>query len=175
MSLWILWVCGNKDLFLWKMWIKLGLICHTALWLLPLSFWHWNSTFWQVETEREAGLNKGVSDKEIRLKVSSPNVLNITLIDLPGITKVPVGDQPNDIEARIREIINSYIRQETCIILAVTPANSDLATSDALKMAREVDPAGRLFGRMIFSAWLYLEAAAYISAILDVDRVLDAM
>ncbi|XP_027081318.1 dynamin-related protein 3A-like isoform X2 [Coffea arabica] len=96
----------------------------------------------QVETEREAGLNKGVSDKEIRLKVSSPNVLNITLIDLPGITKVPVGDQPNDIEARIREIINSYIRQETCIILAVTPANSDLATSDALKMAREVDPAG---------------------------------
>ncbi|CDP18852.1 unnamed protein product [Coffea canephora] len=96
----------------------------------------------QVETEREAGLNKGVSDKEIRLKVSSPNVLNITLVDLPGITKVPVGDQPNDIEARIREIINSYIRQETCIILAVTPANSDLATSDALKMAREVDPAG---------------------------------
>ena len=31
---------------------------------------------------------------------------------------------------------------ENAIILAVTPANADLATSDALHLAREVDPAG---------------------------------
>ncbi|KAF2293472.1 hypothetical protein GH714_002103 [Hevea brasiliensis] len=96
----------------------------------------------QAETEREAGLNKGVSDKPIRLKISSPNVLNMTLVDLPGITKVPVGDQPSDIEARIRKMIMDYISQENCIILAVTPANSDLATSDALQMARKADPKG---------------------------------
>ncbi|XP_077233950.1 dynamin-related protein 3A-like [Tasmannia lanceolata] len=96
----------------------------------------------QAETEREAGGNKGVSDKQIRLKVFSPNVLNITLVDLPGITKVPVGDQPTDIEARIRTMILSYIKHETCIILAVTPANSDLANSDALQMARIADPDG---------------------------------
>ncbi|KAF8407297.1 hypothetical protein HHK36_006424 [Tetracentron sinense] len=96
----------------------------------------------QAETEREAGGNKGVSDKQIRLKISSPNVLNITLVDLPGITKVPVGDQPSDIEARIRTMIMSYIKHETCIILAVTPANSDLATSVALQMATAADPAG---------------------------------
>ncbi|KAL7170932.1 hypothetical protein ACSBR2_035736 [Camellia fascicularis] len=96
----------------------------------------------QAETEREVGYNKGVSDKQIRLKISSPNVLNITLVDLPGITKVPVGDQPGDIEARIRKMIMSYIKQEACIILAVSPANSDLATSDALQMAKEADPTG---------------------------------
>ncbi|CAN6458982.1 unnamed protein product [Victoria cruziana] len=96
----------------------------------------------QAETEKEAGSNKGVSDKQIRLKVFSPNVLNITLVDLPGITKVPVGDQPSDIEARIRTMILSYIKHETCIILAVTPANSDLANSDALQMARIADPDG---------------------------------
>ncbi|XP_043711310.1 dynamin-related protein 3A-like isoform X3 [Telopea speciosissima] len=96
----------------------------------------------QAETEREAGVNRGVSDKQIRLKISSPNVLNVTLVDLPGITKVPVGDQPSDIEARIRTMIMSYIKHETCIILAVSPANSDLATSDALQMARTADPAG---------------------------------
>ncbi|KAL7170934.1 hypothetical protein ACSBR2_035736 [Camellia fascicularis] len=95
-----------------------------------------------AETEREVGYNKGVSDKQIRLKISSPNVLNITLVDLPGITKVPVGDQPGDIEARIRKMIMSYIKQEACIILAVSPANSDLATSDALQMAKEADPTG---------------------------------
>lgn len=65
-------------------------------------------------------------------------MLNLTLIDLPGLTKVPVGDQPPDIENQIREMLLTYISRETCLILAVTPANSDLATSDALKLAREV-------------------------------------
>lgn len=63
-------------------------------------------------------------------------------MDLPGITKVPVGDQPNDIEARVRTMILSYIKHETCIILAVSPANADLANSDALQMARIADPDG---------------------------------
>ncbi|XWS70520.1 hypothetical protein CRYUN_Cryun03dG0054800 [Craigia yunnanensis] len=96
----------------------------------------------QAETEREAGCNKGVSEKQIRLKISSPNVLNMTLIDLPGITKVPVGDQPSDIEARIRRMIMAHINNEKCIILAVSPANSDLATSDALQIVKLADPTG---------------------------------
>ncbi|GAB4838401.1 Dynamin- protein 3A [Ancistrocladus abbreviatus] len=96
----------------------------------------------QAETDREAGSNKGVSDKQIRLKIFSPNVLDITLVDLPGITKVPVGDQPTDIEAQIRTMIMSYIKIKSCLILAVTPANSDLANSDALQMAGIADPDG---------------------------------
>ncbi|KAK9098036.1 hypothetical protein Syun_025081 [Stephania yunnanensis] len=96
----------------------------------------------QAETDREAGVNKDISDKQIRLRIFSPNVLNITLVDLPGITKVPVGDQPSDIEKRIRTMIVSYINHKACIILAVTPANADLATSDALQMARNADPSG---------------------------------
>ncbi|KAI5070251.1 hypothetical protein GOP47_0014594 [Adiantum capillus-veneris] len=96
----------------------------------------------EAETERELGSNKGISDKQIRLKIFSPNVLTITLVDLPGITKVPVGDQPSDIESRVRTMILSYIKHETCIILAVSPANADLANSDALQMARLADPDG---------------------------------
>lgn len=96
----------------------------------------------QAETDREAGENKGVSDKQIRLKIFSPNVLDITLVDLPGLTKVPVGDQPSDIEMRIRTMINSYIKIPSCVILAVTPANADLANSDALQMAGIADPDG---------------------------------
>ncbi|KAL1564598.1 Dynamin-related protein 3A, variant 2 [Salvia divinorum] len=96
----------------------------------------------QAETEREAGGNKGVSDKPISLKIYSPNVLDITLVDLPGLTKVPVGDQPSDIETRIRNMIMAFIKRESCLILAVTPANADLANSDALQMAQCVDPDG---------------------------------
>lgn len=70
-------------------------------------------------------------------------VLSLTLIDLPGITKVPVGDQPPDIEQQIRDMIMQFIARENCLILAVTPANTDLANSDALKLAKEVDPQGK--------------------------------
>ncbi|GJN27869.1 hypothetical protein PR202_gb15925 [Eleusine coracana subsp. coracana] len=96
----------------------------------------------QLETDKEAGDNKGVSEKQIRLKIFSPNVLDITLVDLPGIIRVPVGDQPSDIESRIRTMIMQYIKHPSCIILAVSPANADLANSDALQLARLADPDG---------------------------------
>lgn len=92
----------------------------------------------------------------------------MTLVDLPGMTRVPVGDQPSDIEHKIRDMalvrerqpsvltkchcsaipiprffVQEYVRQPSCIILAVTPANSDLANSDAIHMARMVDPEGQ--------------------------------
>jgi|MDSW01.1.fsa_nt_gb dynamin 1-like protein len=97
----------------------------------------------EAETNRGVGTNKGVSEKQIRLKICSPHVLTMTLVDLPGITRVPVGDQPADIENQIREMILSYIKRESCLILAVSPANSDLANSDALTLSRLVDPKGK--------------------------------
>ncbi|XP_023128094.1 dynamin-2-like isoform X2 [Amphiprion ocellaris] len=96
----------------------------------------------EAETDRITGSNKGISSIPINLRVYSPNVLNLTLIDLPGMTKVAVGDQPPDIEHQIRDMLMQFITKESCLILAVTPANTDLANSDALKIAKEVDPQG---------------------------------
>lgn len=96
----------------------------------------------EAETDRMTGSNKGISSYPINLKICSPQVLNLTLIDLPGLTKVAVGDQPVDIEEQIRSMIMEFICKDSCIILAVSPANSDLANSDALKLAKSVDPAG---------------------------------
>lgn len=84
----------------------------------------------------------GISPQPINLRIFSPNVLTLTLVDLPGLTKVPVGDQPRDIEKQIRDMLMKYISKPSCIILAVTAANTDLANSDGLKLAREVDPEG---------------------------------
>ncbi|XP_049617287.1 dynamin-1-like protein isoform X2 [Syngnathus scovelli] len=97
----------------------------------------------EAETERVSGNNKGISDDPIHLKIFSPHVVNLTLVDLPGITKVPVGDQPVHIELQILELILKYISNPNCIILAVSAANTDMATSEALKVARQVDPDGR--------------------------------
>jgi dynamin 1-like protein len=87
-------------------------------------------------------LGLGISNVPINLRVFSPKVLTLTLVDLPGLTKVPVGDQPKDIELQIRNMIMQYISKPNAIILAVTAANTDLANSDGLKLAREVDPDG---------------------------------
>jgi replication fork clamp-binding protein CrfC len=95
------------------------------------------------ETESKTGRNGGISPAPINLRIYSPNVLTLTLVDLPGLTKVPVGDQPRDIEKQIREMVMKQISKSNAIILAVTAANTDLANSDGLKLAREVDPEGQ--------------------------------
>lgn len=97
----------------------------------------------ESETERMSGSNKGICPDAINLKIYSSHVVNLTLVDLPGITKVPVGDQPEDIEVQIKSLILKYIANPNSIILAVSPANTDFATSESLKLAREVDPDGR--------------------------------
>ena len=54
-----------------------------------------------------------------------------------------MGDQPSDIEKQIRNLVQEYILKENCVILSVSAANVDLANSESLKLARQVDPQGR--------------------------------
>lgn len=105
----------------------------TAIWLYASSASSHTSTCFRI---------LGISPNPINLRIFSPNVLTLTLVDLPGLTKVPVGDQPRDIERQIKDMLIKYISKPNAIILAVTAANTDLANSDGLKLARDVDPDG---------------------------------
>lgn len=99
------------------------------------------------ETDRITGKSKQISNIPIHLSIYSPNVVNLTLIDLPGLTKVAVEGQPETIVEDIENMVRNYVEKPNCIILAISPANQDIATSDAIKLAREVDPSGeRTFG-----------------------------
>lgn len=97
----------------------------------------------EAETLRIAGANKGILRLPINLKIYSTRVLNLTLVDLPGLTKIPIGDQPTDIERQTRLLILEYIQRPNTIILAVSPANVDLVNLESLKLARQVDPTGK--------------------------------
>jgi GTPase SAR1 family protein len=94
----------------------------------------------QEATKRVVGSGKGISDEPINLKIFSPKVLNITLVDLPGLVVNALPDQPADIGKQVRRMVKSYISQANALILAITPANIDIATSEALNIAKEVDP-----------------------------------
>lgn len=58
----------------------------------------------EKRTDILAGQNKGITDKPIVLKVYT-SLYTLTFVDLPGITKVPVGNQPEDIDEQIQQLI----------------------------------------------------------------------
>ena len=94
------------------------------------------------ETDRIAGKNRGVSKEPLILRIHSPNSVPLTLVDTPGLTRIAVGGQPADVEAQIENMVSGFISNPNSIILAISPANVDIATSDSLRLARVHDPAG---------------------------------
>ena len=84
-----------------------------------------------------------------------------------------VGDQPKDIENQIREMLYQFITKESCLILAVSPANTDLANSDAMKIAKEVDPDGLRLGSLN-NASLYFIHDCEINYKWELRRVMGA-
>uniref|UniRef100_A0A671MWB0 Si:dkeyp-110c12.3 n=1 Tax=Sinocyclocheilus anshuiensis TaxID=1608454 RepID=A0A671MWB0_9TELE len=89
-----------------------------------------------------AGDGVGICDDLISLEITSPDVCDLTLIDLPGITRVPVKGQPEDIGDQIRRLILKFTSKKETINLVVVPCNVDIATTEALRMAQGVDPDG---------------------------------
>lgn len=96
------------------------------------------------QTDSVAGINKGIVNDPIVLTIYATGAPDLTLIDLPGVTRVPVkgSDQSEDIEKLTRDMTLHYVRDPRTIILAVLPANQDMSVSDALHVARQVDPQG---------------------------------
>jgi dynamin 1-like protein len=94
------------------------------------------------DTFNVVGNDKNVSPIPINLTIYSSKVIDLTLVDLPGIVRVPIENQPPSIAEDIKQIIHDYIKSPKSLILAVTPANQDIATSDGLDLARTYDPDG---------------------------------
>jgi dynamin-like GTPase MGM1, mitochondrial len=82
-----------------------------------------------------------VSDDPIQLRIYSPNVPDLSLIDLPGYIQVTGSDQPAELKEKITELCEKYI-QAPNVILAISAADVDLANSTALRASRRVDPRG---------------------------------
>lgn len=95
-------------------------------------------------TDKIAGKNKGIVDEAITLVIHSHTCPDLTLVDLPGITRIPVrgSDQNENIEKITKDMVKKYCGEPRTIILIVIPANADMTTSDGLQLARELDPKG---------------------------------
>ena len=99
----------------------------------------------EAQTEQRAGSQKGVSSEPIFLRLYSPHVPNLSLVDLPGLTMTALTaqGQPKDIKEQIRSMVASYISPQRTIILMVCPARPDLEADVATELCREYDPHGQ--------------------------------
>lgn len=95
-------------------------------------------------TDEIAGNEKGILDKPIVLTIYSKNVPDLSLVDLPGITKIPVrgSNQPKNIEEITTGLCVKYIKDPRTIILCVVQSNIDVSTSDAIKLGQIHDSNG---------------------------------
>ena len=98
----------------------------------------------ESQTIQKAGSEMNISEEEINLKIYSPFVPNLNLIDLPGLTMVACTDkgQPKDIKIKIRSLIEKYIKQPKNIMLCVMPAREDLEADVALDLCKDFDKEG---------------------------------
>ncbi|XP_065853485.1 dynamin-related protein 4C-like [Euphorbia lathyris] len=93
-------------------------------------------------TNEIAGIGKGISNNPLTLVVKKNGVPDLTMVDLPGITRVPVHGQPHNIYEQIAEMIMEYIQPEESIILNVLSATVDFATCESIRMSQKVDSTG---------------------------------
>ncbi|ESQ29441.1 hypothetical protein EUTSA_v10023322mg [Eutrema salsugineum] len=93
-------------------------------------------------TDVIAGSGKGVSDTTLTLHVKKDGVPDLTMVDLPGITRVPVNGQPENIYEQISAMIMKYIEPQESIILNVLSATVDFTTCGSIRMSRQVDKTG---------------------------------
>lgn len=93
-------------------------------------------------TETLTRSTQGFSSEAIVVRLTSPESPELTVIDLPGIVRTVTTGQRSQVIAEVDQLIDEYLTQDRTIILAVIPANQDIATVDILERARLVDPTG---------------------------------
>ncbi|KAI3468729.1 hypothetical protein Pfo_025392 [Paulownia fortunei] len=96
-----------------------------------------------MDTDDIAGKGKGISNHPVTLIVKKKGVPDLTMVDLPGITRVPVHGQPEDIYEQISKIIMEFITPEESIILNVLSASVDFTTCESIRMSQQVDKTGQ--------------------------------
>lgn len=92
--------------------------------------------------DNNCGQGRVISTKKVVIDVYLLNSIEISLIDLPGLTKIPLEGQPLDIDLQLERLAIDHIKDENVIIMAVVPANIDISTADILKLCKRVDPEG---------------------------------
>ena len=118
-----------------------------------------------VAQQKMCETNNGISPELITLRVESPahSAPDLTLIDLPGIARIAIEDQPADICEQIKDIIMEHVENENTVILCVVSANLDAAVNESIQIAKQVDSEGKRTFGMIQSETFLSDSHRFIN------------
>nr|OQO32491.1 hypothetical protein B0A51_00900 [Rachicladosporium sp. CCFEE 5018] len=91
----------------------------------------------------EAERKPTFSNDVLRLEISGPDQEHLSVIDVPGIFKSTTGGLTTKADiGLVRNMVTGYMKNPRSIMLAVVPANVDVATQEILELAAEFDVHG---------------------------------
>lgn len=86
---------------------------------------------------------KTFSDDVLKIEICGPDQEHLSVIDVPGIFKKTTEGLTTKSDIRmVRKMVSTYMENPRAVILAVIPANVDIATQEILEMAAECDTEG---------------------------------
>ncbi|XP_037041994.1 dynamin-1-like protein [Bradysia coprophila] len=94
------------------------------------------------EVNRRAAGENVIVKEQLILRIISPNVINLTLVDLPGLVSAPAEGQPEDIEQQIIDVVERYAKNPNSVILAVCAASNEIQNPKTIKFVKTIDPKG---------------------------------
>ncbi|ENH71810.1 Interferon-induced GTP-binding protein Mx2 [Fusarium oxysporum f. sp. cubense race 1] len=78
----------------------------------------------------------------LRIEISGPIGLHLSVVDLPGLISVSNEEQSDDDVDAVRDMVASYLQNSRTIVLSVLQASNDIANQGIIKLARQFDPDG---------------------------------
>ncbi|KAK2037735.1 interferon-induced GTP-binding protein Mx2 [Colletotrichum somersetense] len=83
------------------------------------------------------------SEDILKIEISGPDQEHLTVIDVPGIFRVPTPGLTTESDiVLVENMVRSYMANRRTIILAVVSCSVDIATQEILKLAEIADPEG---------------------------------
>ncbi|KAI9739944.1 MAG: hypothetical protein M1818_005000 [Claussenomyces sp. TS43310] len=77
----------------------------------------------------------------LKFELSGPEYEHFSVVDLPGLFRKPTAGQTTKEDMQlVRQMVGRHLRNPRSIILAVVPANVDIATQEIIQMAEDADP-----------------------------------
>ncbi|KAL0929556.1 interferon-induced GTP-binding protein Mx1 [Colletotrichum truncatum] len=93
-------------------------------------------------TQENTGL-AAFSEDILKIEISGPDQEHLTVIDVPGIFRVPTPGLTAESDiVLVESMVKSYMANSRTIILAVISCSVDIATQEILKLAEVADPDG---------------------------------
>jgi hypothetical protein len=86
--------------------------------------------------------SKAFAKDILRVEVTGPDHPHLTIVDLPGLIHSPTKDQAASDVQLTQDVVQSYMREPRCIILAVVSAKNDFANQIVLQLAHAADSRG---------------------------------